>query len=425
MRAIPGMTMLAVLVALGLASGCASSEKQVREDLKRLYSTSDPQFQQSIGHLLGPGPVDGNRVQPLRNGDQIFPAMLGAIAGAKKTIDFETYIYWSGDIGRKFGDALAERARNGVQVHVLLDWVGSDRIDHDVMRSMKDAGVQIERYHKPPWFRWFQWRHFNNRTHRKLLVVDGRIGFTGGVGIADQWTGNAQDEKHWRDSHYRVEGPVVNEMQTVFMDNWLQATGQVLHGDDYFPLLKPASHDTRAQMFASSPDGGAESMKLMFLLAITAAQHSLYIENSYFVPDPMARGALVAAVKRGVKVQIITPGKHNDEKTVRKASRARLGDLLKEGVEVYEYQPTMFHCKMMIVDERFVSVGSANFDPRSFGLNDEANLNIFDEAFARQQIEVFRKDLERAKQVTYEGWQKRPFTEKFVENFFSLFGSAM
>jgi cardiolipin synthase len=307
---------------------------------------------------------------------------------------------------------------------VLLDWVGSDKIDRDVLHAMQQAGVQVERYHKPPWFRVYNWQRFNNRTHRKLLIVDGRVGFTGGVGIADQWTGNAQDEKHWRDSHYRIEGPVVAEMQSVFMDNWLQSTGQVLHGDDYFPQLSRAG-DIRAQMFASSPTGGAESMKLMFLLAITAAKHTLYIENSYFVPDPMARGALVAAVKRGVKVQIITPNEHNDEKTIRKASRARLGDLLKEGIDIYEYQPTMIHCKMMIVDERFVSVGSANFDPRSFGLNDEANLNVFDEDFARQQIAVFRQDLEKAKRITYEDWKKRPLHERFLERFFSLFGSAM
>ncbi|HZP12194.1 MAG TPA: cardiolipin synthase [Nevskiaceae bacterium] len=424
MATVRSTTMLAVLMALGLASGCATSEHHVREDLKHQYNSDDPQFQRTIGSLLGTSLVDGNKVTALHNGDEIFPAMLDAIAHARKTIDFETYIYWSGEIGRKVADALSERARNGVRVHVLLDWVGSDRIDHAVLRSMQQAGVEVERYHKPPWFRWFHWRTFNNRTHRKLLVVDGRIGFTGGVGIADQWTGHAQDEKHWRDSHYRVEGPVVAEMQSVFMDNWLQSTGKVLHGDDYFPKLEPVGH-SRAQMFASSPTGGAESMKLMFLLAITAAKHSIYLSNSYFVPDPLARGALVAAVKRGVKVQIITPGKYNDEKTIRKASRARLGDLLKEGIEVYEYQPTMFHRKAMVIDERFVSVGSANFDARSFGLNDEANLNVFDEDFARREIEDFRNDLQRSKQLTYDEWKKRPFPEKFVERFFSLFGSAM
>ncbi len=417
-------TLLALPLAVGLLSGCSTSEKHVREKIQRIYSVDDPQFDRNIGHLLGANLVDGNRFKSLANGDQIFPAMLQAIAGARQTIDFETYIYWSGEIGRKFAAALSERARAGVKVHVLLDWVGSDRIDRALVQTMQKAGIKVERYHKPPWFRIYNWQNFNNRTHRKLLVVDGRIGFTGGVGIADEWMGNAQDENHWRDSHYRVEGPVVAEMQSVFMDNWLQATGEVLHGDGYFPPLKPAG-DGRAQMFASSPDGGGESMKMMFLLAITAAKRSIHLSASYFVPDTMASEALIAAAKRGVKVQVITPGKHNDEKTVRKASRARLGELLAAGIEIYEYQPTMYHCKLMVVDERFVSVGSANFGPRSFGLNDEANLNVLNEAFAREQIAVFRQDLQRARRLTYAEWKKRPLGEKVLENFFSLFGSLM
>jgi cardiolipin synthase len=415
--------MLAVLLVAGLA-GCATSETHVRGEIKRLYSVDDPQFERNLGSLLGSHLAEGNRFKALRNGDEIFPAMLEAIGGARKTVNFETYIYWSGEIGRRFGETLSERARNGVEVNVLLDWVGSDLMDEGIFKSMQDAGVRVERYHKPPWFRFYNWQRFNNRTHRKLLIVDGRVGFTGGVGIADQWLGNAQDEHHWRDSHYRVEGPVVAEMQSVFMDNWTQATGQVLHGDDYFPPLTPVGN-TRAQMFASSPTGGGESMKLMFLMAITAAQRTIYLSNSYFVPDDMARGALVGAVKRGVKVQIITPNHFNDLATVRKASRALQGDLLKEGVEIYEYQPTMFHCKMMIVDERFVSVGSANFDPRSFGLNDEANINIFDEKFAREQIAVFQQDLNQSKRITYEEWKDRPIGEKTLENFLSMFGWLM
>src|SRR5690349_19589489 len=200
------MPMLATLMALGLASGCATSEKHIREQIPRLYSVDDPQFDQTIGHLLGPNLIEGNRFKALRNGDEIFPAMLEAISGARKTICFETYIYWSGEIGKKFGAALSERAGAGVKVHVLLDWIGGAKIDHDVLTSMQRAGVEVERYHKPGWY---SLRRFNNRTHRKLLIVDGRVGFTGGVGIADQWTGHAQDDQHWRDSHYRVEGPVV------------------------------------------------------------------------------------------------------------------------------------------------------------------------------------------------------------------------
>ena len=404
-----------------LAAGCITSEKQIKHEIPRLYSVDDPQFAQTMGSMLGPSIVKGNRFKALLNGDEIFPAMLSAIEDARKTITFETYIYWSGEIGKKFAEALSERARAGVKVHVLLDWLGSNKMDPDSIAAMEEAGVQVTRYHP---LRWYNVHRFNNRTHRKLLIVDGRIGFTGGVGIADLWTGNAQDPDHWRDSHYRVEGPVVTQMQAVFMDNWIKATGKVLHGVEYFPVVPPVA-DGAAQVFSSSPSGGAESMKLMYLLAITAAQRSIYLSSAYFVPDEMTREALMDAAKRGVKVQIITPGEHIDTETVRRASRARWGDLLEAGVEVFEYQPTMYHCKIMIVDERFASVGSTNFDPRSFDLNDEANLNIVDAEFARQQVEVFRRDLSQSRQISFAQWLERPFAEKLIEHAASLLGQQL
>jgi cardiolipin synthase len=232
-----------------------------------------------MGVMLGPQIVDGNRFDALLNGDQIFPSMLKAIRGAQKTVTFETYIYWSEAIGKEFADALSERARAGVKVHVLIDWVGSSKMDQSYLATMKQAGVEVEKYHP---LRWYNLGRMNNRTHRKLLIVDGRVGFTGGVGIAGQWTGNAQDQEHWRDSHFRVEGPVVAQMQAVLLDNWTKTTGKVLHGPDYFPALEPAGTG-RAQMFSSSPTGGSESMHLMYLLAITAAQRSIHLSSSYFV----------------------------------------------------------------------------------------------------------------------------------------------
>jgi cardiolipin synthase len=234
---------------LCLAVGCTTSEKQIRHDIPHLYSVEDSQFVQTMGSMLGPGIAKGNRFEALINGDEIFPAMLSAIAGARQTVTFETYIYWSGEIGERFAEALGERARAGVKVHVLLDWLGSNKMDEDSIAAMEEAGVQITRYHP---LRWYNLHRLNNRTHRKLLVVDGRIGFTGGVGIADQWTGNAGDPEHWRDSHYRVEGPVVTQMQAVFMDNWIKATGKVLHGVEYFPVV-PRVADGAAQLFSSSP----------------------------------------------------------------------------------------------------------------------------------------------------------------------------
>jgi cardiolipin synthase len=286
---------------------------------------------------------------------------------------------------------------------------------------MKAAGIQVERYHQP---HWTNLQRMNNRTHRKVLVIDGEIGFTGGVGIADKWRGNAQDKDHWRDTHFRVEGPVVAQMQSVFMDNWIKATGRVLHGEDYFPALKPRG-DEAAQMFSSSPTGGSESMHLMYLLAITAATRSIHLSNSYFVPDELVVRALAAAARRNVKVKIITPGPDIDTEVVRRASRARWGELLEAGVQIAEYQPTMFHCKVMIIDGLIVSVGSTNFDNRSLRLNDEANLNVVSAAFARRQIEIFEEDLRQSRPMTLDAWRRRPWQEKALEHAASLFGSQL
>jgi cardiolipin synthase len=286
---------------------------------------------------------------------------------------------------------------------------------------MKDAGVEVTRFHKP---HWAHLASFNNRTHRKLLVIDGRIGFTGGVGIADLWRGNAQDPEHWRDTHFRIEGPVVAQMQAVFVDNWIKSSGTVLHGEVYFPKVEPLG-ERRAQMFSSSPTGGGESMQLMYLMAITAASRSIDLANAYFVPDELATNALAAAAQRGVRVRIITPGPTIDSEVVRRASRARWGKLLAAGVQIAEYQPTMFHVKSMVVDDVMVSVGSTNFDNRSFSLNDEANLNLFDAEFARRQVEIFEVDWQASRQMTLEMWQRRPWTEKLLERTASLLGRQL
>ena len=396
-----------VLLALNFTAG----EKKVQQQLPRLYSTASPDFERALGSLLGPGIVGGNAVTELLNGDQIFPPMLAAIQGAKKSITFETYIYWSGDIGKQFADALSERARAGVRVHVLLDWVGSAKMDESYLTEMQQAGVQIEKFHKP---HWYNLARLNNRTHRKLLVVDGQVGFTGGVGIAPEWTGNATDPEHWRDSHYLVRGPAVAQMQATFLDNWLKVTGKVLHGALYFPPIAPAGAQ-KAQMFSSSPSSGSESMQLMYHLAITAAERSIDLSVAYFVPDELTQKHLMDALARGVRVRFITPGEHTDTDTVKAASRATWGPLLQAGALIYEYQPTMYHCKVMIVDQLLVSVGSTNFDNRSFRLNDEANLNVYDAAFARRQTEVFEDDLKRSRRVTYEEWLNRPLREKAHE----------
>ena len=423
------LTVAATLLVLNFTAG----ERKIEERVEREYALRDDQFQRALGVLLGPPITTGNVFKALHNGDEIFPPMLEAIRVAKQSITFETYIYWSGDIGRAFADALSERARAGVSVHVLLDWVGSAKISEEFLKEMESAGVHVRKFHKPGWY---DIARLNNRTHRKLLVADGRIGFTGGVGIAPSWTGNAQDPDHWRDSHYRVEGPVVAQMQSVFMDNWIKASGEVLHGERYFPKIVPdpavaaggstgISGGGRAQMFSSSPSGGSESMHLMYLMAIAAATNTIDLSSAYFVPDELTRNALIAAVKRGVRIRIITPGPLIDADTVRAASRASWGPLLQAGIEISEYQPTMFHCKVFTVDGLLVSVGSTNFDNRSFRLNDEANLNIYDEAFAARETQIFEADLKLSKRITLEAWQNRPLHEKAKEQLATLLASQL
>jgi cardiolipin synthase len=405
------LTVLATGALVLLALNFNAGEKEVQQQLPRLYTTASPQFERALGSLLGPGIVGGNEVTELLNGDQIFPPMLAAIRAARQSVTFETYIYWSGDIGKEFADALSERARAGVRVHVLLDWVGSAKMDESYLTEMEAAGVEIKKFHKP---HWYNLARLNNRTHRKLLVVDGLVGFTGGVGIAPEWTGNAQDPGHWRDSHYLVRGPAVAQMQATFLDNWLKVTGKVLHGDAYFPALEPVGGQ-RAQMFSSSPSSGSESMQLMYHLAITAAERTIDLSVAYFVPDELTRKLLLDALARGVRVRMVTPGEYIDTDAVKAASRATWGPLLQAGAEIYEYQPTMYHCKVMIVDNLLVSVGSTNFDNRSFRLNDEANLNVYNAAFAQRQTQVFEDDIRRSRRVTYEAWQDRPFKEKLAE----------
>jgi len=411
------ITALVGLVVINLASG----EKRITSRVQHQYTVADAQFARAMGVLLGPALLEGNRVETLVNGDQIFGAMLKDIRAASKTITFETYIYWSGKIGKAFAEALAERARSGVKVHVLLDWVGSQKMDEESLTGMRNAGVEVERYHP---VRWYTLSKLNNRTHRKLLVVDGKFGFTGGVGIADKWTGNAQDPDHWRDTHFRIEGPAVAQMQSTFMDNWTKVTGKVLHTADYFPVAKPAGPQL-AQVFQSSIEGGAESMHLMYLLSIAAASKTIHLSMAYLAPDDVALETLIAALRRGVRIQILMPGPHTDAEIVQKASRAKWGELLSNGAEIHLYQPTMFHCKVLVVDGLWTSVGSTNFDNRSFRLNDEANLNIYDADVAAQQIALFNEDLRKSRRVTYEEWQARPWSEKLLEHAAALLNAQL
>ena len=403
------LTCLAVVLALNFVT----PSKKLERKIEHRYAVSDPQFRREMSVMLGPSILPGNHVTDLQNGAEIFPAMLAAIAAAQRTVTFETYIYWEGEIGQRFAEALSERARAGVDVNVTIDWVGSVTMDESQLEQMQDAGVHVERY-RP--LHWYNLARMNNRTHRKLLVVDGRIGFTGGVGIGDPWMGHAQDPDHWRDIHFRIEGPVVAQMQAAFNDNWIKTTGQILNGAEYFPPLQPAG-SMDAHVFLSSPAGGSESMHLMYLLAIAAAERSIDLAAAYFIPDELLTKALVAARHRGVEVRVLMPGDKTDSDAARMASKSGWGPLLLAGVEMYEYEPTMFHNKMLVVDRELVSVGSTNFDLRSFQLNDEASLNVYDKAFAERMTVVFETDLAHARTYTFKQWNERPWTEKFAEKF--------
>ncbi|HEX4378198.1 MAG TPA: phospholipase D-like domain-containing protein [Steroidobacteraceae bacterium] len=405
------LTIVGTLAITILVLNFRKPEKEPRHNIRRLYGMASPQLKREMGALLGPAIVAGSRVKPLQNGDEIFPAMLATIAAARRTITFETYIYWSGEIGELFAAALIERALAGVSTHVMLDWVGCDKLSAELISRMRRAGIDVERYHA---LHWYSLGRLNNRTHRKVLIVDGLVGFTGGVGIADQWGGHAQDSAHWRDMHFQVEGPVVAQLQAAFLDNWIKTTGNVLHGEGYFPAL-PDVGKQEMQMFISSPEGGSDSMRLMYLTAITAAERSIDIEAAYFIPDLLMIRELVTACKRGVRIRILVPGRHTDSETARIASKRGWGQLLENGVQIYTFQPTMLHCKMLIFDQYMVSVGSTNFDMRSFELNDEASLNVYDEAFAREMTAVFEHDLISSRAYSYGHWRARGLRERIAE----------
>jgi cardiolipin synthase A/B len=403
----------AAILCTTLLSSCAIHEqKTVKHEVAPLYSAASPSFRQAAGSLLGGNFVAGNSITTLVNGREIFPAMLAAIRSAQRTIDFETYVFWNGEIGKQFTEALAERARAGVKVNAILDAQGTSKLGSQNLELLRSAGVQVVKYHS---IFWLDPRRFNNRTHRKLLIVDGKVGFIGGVGIADEWLGNAETPENWRDNHYKVTGPVVAQLQSAFMDNWLKARGEVLHGPEYFPPLSETG-PYAAQVFRSSPSRGGSSLRMLYLLAISSAQHTLFIENAYFIPDDLVREELIHAAQRGVRVEILVPGEHIDQKAVRWASRRHYAELLKSGIKIFEYEPTMVHVKLMVVDGVFVSVGSGNFDLRSLRLNDEANMDVLNSSFAAEQTRLFMRDKMRSREIT--------LTETGRLNFFNPIGQV-
>jgi len=411
------VTALTVVVAINLLSG----EHKTEREISSLVGVEDPEFSRAANVLFGSPLVAGNQVTPLYNGRQIFGAMLEDIRRAQKSITFETYIYWSGEVGAAFSRALVERAHAGVKIHLIIDAVGSAKMDATQLRAMTEAGAEIEKYRA---VRWYNLDKINNRTHRKLLIVDGKIGFTGGVGIADKWDGDADSPDHWRDTHFRVIGPVVAQMQATFVEHWRTTRGTLLQGDVYFPPLSRAG-EMPAQIVSSAENDGTGSIRLLYLLSIASARRSVLLANSYFVPDDLSVRTLIAARRRGVDVQIIVPGAQIDSEVTRAASRRKWAPLLEAGISISEFQPTMFHCKVMVVDDLWVSVGSTNFDNRSFRLNAEANLNVVDRGLASQERRAFEKDRLRSRPITLAEWHHRPVLDRIGDWFAGLVGSQL
>lgn len=366
---------------------------------------ADPPPAQSLSAHLGVPLVEGNRIELLRNGDQIFPAMLAAIEGADESINLLSYIYWTGDIARSFAAALARAARRGVEVRVVLDAVGAHKMDPALVQSMQDGNVRVA------WFnpiRWYSLNRFNHRTHRRVMVVDGQIGFTGGVGIGEEWTGNAEDPDHWRDDHFRIDGPVVGYLQGSFAENWRQATGEVLAGPRVFPRIDPVG-DVPMSVINTGPGGATSELGFSYWLTFRRARERVWVSTPYFAPDPDLELGLTDAARRGVDVRLLVPGSHQDSRMIRYASQTWYRDLLTAGVKLYEFQPTMMHVKSVSVDREWSMVGSANFDSRSLEINFEIAVAVFDRDFTEALDASFAADLRRAKEITLEDIEARPW----------------
>lgn len=349
-------------------------------------------FLRALHGAAGECVVEGNEVEVFQNGDEIFPPMLAAIRESQSTIHFSTYVYWAGAVPREFAQALCDAAQRGVIVRLVLDSEGAGAMPRQLVTQMRHAGCKVI------WFgrmRWFDWMKYNHRSHRRLLIVDGKIGFTGGVGIADEWTGHAQSPSHWRDTHVRVTGPIVAAFQGAFTDTWNQSTEELLLAARDFPHLTPTG-DVPVCAVVSTPANGASAAQRVMAALIAGSTRTLYISNGYFVPTRSFIEALCAANDRGVDVRVLVPGPHHDSKIVQRASRHCWPRLIGHGVGIYEYQPTMMHAKTVVADGELLLVGSINFDPRSFALNTEFGVVIVSRRHAAAAARSFEADIERS-----------------------------
>lgn len=400
------VVMIAALAAA--AAGCAS-RVQPHVYLPALQ-LGEPSFFPTLEAYTTPI-IGGNTLEVLLNGDEIFPAMLKAIRGAQKTITYAQYYYEDGPVAGEIANALAERCRAGVGANILLDAFGTLSMPAEYVTLMQDAGCHVVYFRPLGPLGIFR---ANKRNHRRILVIDGRIGFTGGSGVSWKWMGNGRVDDHWRDTDVRVEGPVVEYLQGAFAENWLEATGMVLGGEAYFPRPLEPVGNVYAQVVRSSPAGGSFAMYTTYLLAMSAARRSILITNPYFVPDDRMAGVLLAAVRRGVRVVVLVPGKI-DHNLVRQASRGKFGRMLRAGIEIYEYRAALLHAKTMVIDSVWSTVGSTNLDNRSFALSDELNLVAYSRTVARRMEQVFEQDLAQAHKLEYRRWSRRGILDRVLE----------
>ncbi len=386
-----------VFIYITLAANVEANHQDRVLDVPEIGTSLDA-FLRALQGAAGDSIAEGNGVDVYQNGDEIFPPMLAAIHASQSTIHFSTYVYWAGAVPDTFATALSNAARRGVVVRVVLDSEGTELMPKRLVRQMRDAGCTVA------WFRqmrWFDWMKYNHRTHRRLLIVDGTLAFTGGVGIADEWAGHAQSPSHWRDTHVRLTGPIVAALQGAFTDNWNQCTQELLlHGRDY-PKLQPTG-DVSVCAVVSTPANGASEAQRVMAACVAGSTRMLHVSNAYFVPPRSFIDALCAASERGVDVKILVPGPYHDKKIVRRASRHTWPRLVRAGVRIYEYQPTMMHAKTVIADDELLLVGSINFDPRSFSLNAECGVVIISRKHAADAEKAYQADIARSSQVTLE-----------------------
>jgi cardiolipin synthase len=393
------------------------AQDQVTLKVRSAVGAEEPRHPAYIASLVGSDMTYGNDYDVLTNGDQIFPAMLEAVRGAKRRISIETYIYDSGTVANQFTAALEEAARRGVRVSMVVDSVGGSGMKDEDVQRLKAAGCRLADFNSPSWY---SLEEFNYRTHRKILVVDGEVAFTGGVGFADHWLGHAQDKEHWRDTQVRMRGPIVRLLEAGFYENFIETAGEVTPELDDVP--RELHNGGASMVIRSSPTGGSNDLKRLYLLAIASARRSIDITTPYFVIDESSDWAFRDAVARGVKVRIIVEGDITDAMAVKYASREAYDHLLALGIEIYEYQPTMMHTKTFVVDGAWSMFGSANFDNRSLELNDELNVAVSSRTLAARFLEDFENDLRSSSRLDLQQWRRRSTLEKSREKFWSYFG---